>query len=81
MLRSGDPYFVATVANKFIKSAVNMNVLPEELNLECIVIDHKNYVDCNYKFNKNIMDKNNIEIDLEYIKNIFKDKMIMKSIN
>ena len=26
-----DPYFVATVANKFIKSAVFMKKLPEEL--------------------------------------------------
>ena len=34
-----DPYFVATVANRFIKSAVLMKKLPEELQLECLIMD------------------------------------------
>jgi len=76
-----DPYFIATVANKFIKSAVKMDLLPDELNLECIVIDHGSYVNCNYIFNENIYDKNNIKINKQYIKNYFKDKLIMKQIN
>ncbi len=69
-----DPYFIATVANKFIKSAVNMESLPKELNLECIIIDHGVYVDCNYIFTENIYDKNNIKIDKEYIKSFSKIK-------
>ena len=76
-----DPYFIAMVANKFIKSAVKTGSLPKELNLECVVIDHGNYVNCNYKFNENITDKNNIKINKEYIKNYFKDKFIMNKIN
>lgn len=76
-----DPYFVATVANKFIKSAVLMKKLPEELQLECLIIDHGNYVDCNYTFNENIYDQNNVKIDRDYIKNFFKDKYIMNVIN
>jgi len=76
-----DPYFVATVANKFIKSAINMGKLPKELNLECIVEDHGSYVDCNYHFKNNIYDKNNVLIDKDYIKKFFKDKFIMNNIN
>ena len=76
-----DPYFIAMVANKFIKSAVITGSLPKELNLECIIIDYGSYVNCNYKFNENIYDKNNIKIDKEYIKNFFKDKFIMRNIN
>ena len=76
-----DPYFIATVANKFINSAVKMKNLPEELNLECLIIDHGSYVDCNYSFNENIYDKNNVKIDREYIKNYFKDNYIMNVIN
>ena len=58
-----------------------MDLLPDELNLECIVIDHGSYVNCNYIFNENIYDKNNIKINKQYIKNYFKDKLIMKQIN
>ena len=76
-----DPYFIATVANKFIKSAVNMEKLPKELNLECIVEDHGVYIDCNYHFNKNIYDENNVLIDKNYIKDFFKDKFVMDNIN
>lgn len=76
-----DPYIIATIANKFIKSAVNMEKLPKELDLECIVEDHGSYVDCNYHFTKNIYDKNNVKIDKNYIKIFFKDKIVMKNIN
>jgi len=80
-MNENDPYFIAMVANKFIKSAENTKKIPKELNLECLVIDHGNYVDCNYNFKKYIYDKNNNLIDLKYIKNIFSDKFIMNKIN
>jgi hypothetical protein len=76
-----DPYFIATIANKFIKSAVLMKKLPEELQLECLIIDHDSYIDCNYNFNEDIYDQNNVKIDREYIKFFFKDKNIMNVIN
>ena len=61
-------HFVATVANKFIKSTVLMKKLPEELQLECLIIDHSSYVDCNYAFNENIYD----QIMLKLIENTLK---------
>jgi hypothetical protein len=80
-MNENDPYFVAMISNKFIKSAENTGKIPKELNLECLIINRGSYVDCNYSFKNDIYDKNNNLIDLNYIKSIFSDKFIMNKIN
>lgn len=80
-MNENDPYFVAMISNKFIKSAENTGKIPKELNLECLVKNRGNNVDCNYSFKNDIYDKNNNLIDLNYIKSIFSDKFIMNKIN
>ena len=63
------------------ESLIILDLIPEELNLECLVINRGSYVDCNYSFKNDIYDKNNNLIDLNYIKMIFRDKFIMNQIN
>ena len=80
-MNENDPYFLAMVANKFIKSAENTGKIPKELNLECLVEDYGNYVACKYHFKNNIYDKKNNLINLDYIKMIFRDKFVMNKIS